>query len=374
MRKLPKEKLLLLVSLPPPTHGSNVVNQYVVDNALLREKYDVRVFPLRYASSIADIGRLRFRKVASFLRFIVGLLFFLRDFRPRYAYFVPAVTGLSFYRDCLFALILKTLKIRIIFHLHGRGINRQIRNPLIKKIYVWFFRNEHIIQLSPLLFKDIEEIVQAKQVSFLPNGIEAGATLSQRQHRLDRQRIRQLFLSNLVVTKGPLVLLEACKILMDRGYDFETIYVGNATQELSSQELQRRITAYGLEGRVRYLGPKYGKEKEEILLASDVFVFPTYYPLECFPLTLLEAMAYALPIVATSLGAIPEIIDHGRTGFILQGPDSGQLADKLQYFIEDRERCARMGSAGRRKFEENYRLDSFHANFLHLMSKFTEGV
>ena len=73
-------------------------------------------------------------------------------------------------------------------------------------------------------------------------------------------------------------------------------------------KLNQKINDLNLQEYVTYLGKKYGDYKYEIFQSSDIFVFPTFYHNECFPLVLLEAMMFGLPVISTSEGGIPDIV------------------------------------------------------------------
>ena len=118
-----------------------------------------------------------------------------------------------------------------------------------------------------------------------------------------------------------------------------------------------------LQDSVQYIGKQYGKDKETCYANSDIFVFPTFYHNECFPLVLLEAMSYGLPCVSTNEGAIREIIDDGITGYIVEKNNPQILADKLELLIKDATLRQKMGNEGKKKFEENYTLEIFEHNF-----------
>jgi len=355
-----KKRLLLLVSLPPPMHGSNVINEYVIRNEMLKRRFDLRILPLRYASSLEDIGRLRLAKLITCCRVVFKLGHLLRRFRPDVVYFVPALTGLGFYRECVLVLILKVFRTRIIYHLHGKGVKERLSNPVAKELYKWFFRDAGIIHLSPLLFDDIGPVVRAEQVAFLPNGIDVAPQSRGSENGREGSSPRILFLANLVVSKGPLELIDAAKVLKERGVDFVMWFVGNPSRQLSQSRFKAVIAKAGLEDRVSYLGPKYGAEKGRIMSESDLFVFPTYYERECFPLVLLEAMACGLPIVSTPEGAIPEIVEDGVTGVLVPPKNSARLADRIEALLGDGRLLRTMGEAGRRRFRQRYTLAAFN--------------
>ena len=92
---------------------------------------------------------------------------------------------------------------------------------------------------------------------------------------------------------------------------------------------------------------------------ADVFVFPTYYHNECFPLVLLEAMQHALPCISTDEGAIPDIIDDGETGFVVKKRNPQQLAARIIELANDRKKAVDMGMKGYQKYKQNYTLEAF---------------
>ena len=103
-------------------------------------------------------------------------------------------------------------------------------------------------------------------------------------------------------------MIEAAKEITDEKVKF--MIVGDGPQE---KELQRKIEKLGLKERVKLLCRK--KNVARLLRASDMFVLPSKK--EAFGLVILEAMVAGLPVVATEAGGVPEIIENGRTGFLV---------------------------------------------------------
>lgn len=361
-----KKKLLLLVPLPPPMHGSNIMNQRVVNNQKLYENYDIKVFSLRYSQSIREIGHFNINKAVNFCKFFIQLFWVLLTFRPEYTYFVIAPTGIAFYRDCFQIFLLKLFRSKIIYHLRGKGIKEKTKHPIAKRIYKWAFNNENIIMLSRYLFHDIKDVAHINQVQYLPNGIPVPEVIPN-ENKSGTPSI--LFLSNLIETKGPLVLLKALKILNDQGYNFTANYVGAPATSIPESRFNKLLKEYGLEKKVFYLGPKYKKEKAAVFAETDIFAFPTYN--DCFPSVLLEAMAYEIPIVASDEGAIPEIIDNNTTGFIVEQKNEIALAEKIAHLIENVDIRKKMGRTGQKKFFEKYTLEKFNQNLTNTLKKIT---
>jgi glycosyltransferase involved in cell wall biosynthesis len=367
------KKLLMLVTLPPPIHGSNRINQLVVENPLLKDQFAIRVLPLNYVQAISEIGKFQWKKYLLFLGYWFRLLYLLITYRADAAYFVPCVSGTTFLRDCAYVLLLRLFRVRTILHLHAKGIADGINHPIYRRLYSWFFKNAWVVALSPGLYRDVSGFVSEDRVRYLPNGTDFDSGNEMKPKRCGQ--IQFLFLSNLVVTKGPMTLLEACRILKDQGLDFSTVFVGNPTKEIDSDLFNARIRESGLDDRVKYLGPKYGAEKCEILASSHVMVFPTFK--DCFPLVLLEAMAYALPVISTFEGAIPEIVDDGQTGLLVKDRDPVALAAAMGRFIRQPDLIEEYGQRGKAKFQANYTLDAFRqrsvAIFSELMNEEARG-
>jgi len=106
----------------------------------------------------------------------------------------------------------------------------------------------------------------------------------------------------------------------------------------------------------------YGEEKLPFFQQADVFVFPTFYSNECFPLVLLEAMEQGLPCISTNEGGIAAIVDEGETGFLVPCREVAPLAERISILLKDEALRKRFGEAGRIKFEEEYTLQRFEEN------------
>ena len=162
----------------------------------------------------------------------------------------------------------------------------------------------------------------------------------------------------MIKEKGVWDLVEACAILQKKGKPIKCHFVGkwsNITEDrfkdvINKQNLKECVFAHGA---------KYDNEKDAFLQKADIFVFPTYYDNECFPLVLLEAMEQSIPCISTNEGGIPGIIEEGKTGFIVEKHSPQQLAEKIEYLIDHPMICAEMGKAGKEKFQREFTLEKF---------------
>ena len=123
-----------------------------------------------------------------------------------------------------------------------------------------------------------------------------------------------------------------------------------------------------------YHGRKYGKDKEAFFCSADVFVFPTFYHNECFPLVLLEAMEHGLPCISTTEGGIPGIIEDGQTGYLVPKHDAQALAEKMQILLFDTDLRCNMGKNGRDKFEREFTLDRFEKRMCGILEELVNSL
>ena len=137
--------------------------------------------------------------------------------------------------------------------------------------------------------------------------------------------------------KGFDVLLSGMASLVGRGFDLRLIILGEGEEK---GELSRQITRLGLAGRV--LMPGYVADAKRYLAHFDLFILPSLT--EGSPMVLLEAMAAGVPIVASQVGGIPEVLDQGRAGLLVKPRDVASLVAGIRAVVEDpqsaRQRCS----------------------------------
>jgi glycosyltransferase involved in cell wall biosynthesis len=170
--------------------------------------------------------------------------------------------------------------------------------------------------------------------------------------------------------KGQGVLLEACRLLAARGIAVECHLVGDGPDRTA---LEARARVSGLDGRVHFHGWQTPAEVATLLRAADVAATPSVPSpegrLEGIPVALMEAMATGVPVVASRLAGIPELVDDGVTGLLTPPGDPVALAGALERLWRDPAERARFGRAGRRRVQQEFDL---WANAAALASRFRD--
>lgn len=359
-----KKEGLFLLHLPPPVHGSSMVGGWIRESDLLNSKFNCRYINLLASTEVSQSGKVTFKKLYSMILTLVTLLKLLFLKKPDFCYLALTTTGIGFYRDSLFVLILRIFRVKRVYHLHNKGVQIAANNMLNTFLYRFVFEKAKVIILSKLLYKDISKFVHFSNVYICPNGIPK-LDVDFEISSLARKEINILFLSNLIESKGVILLLEACSNLLKLNYKFKCIFIGGEG-DISEESFLSQVRRLNLEGVVSYEGRKYGHDKEKYFLKSDIFVFPTKYKNETFGLVNLEAMQYSLPIISTFEGGIPDVIEDGKTGFLIQ-PNVDELTDKISYLIDNKSvRCV-MGEEGRKRYLEFFTLDHFEKNITNII-------
>lgn len=161
----------------------------------------------------------------------------------------------------------------------------------------------------------------------------------------------------LVKKKGFHVLIDACRILKERGRPFRCILIGEGEERGA---LEKSIQAHSLEKHLFLLGARTQNEVIEWVRRASVFVLPCIVcedgDRDGLPTVLPEAMALGTPVVSTPISGIPEIVRHGETGLLVDEKDPEALADAIEDLLLSRELQARLSAAALKKVRREFSL------------------
>lgn len=359
--------------MPPPVHGAAMVGKYIIESAVINAHFTLDYINLSTSRNINEVGKNGIGKIINLIKIQLKLIRALCTRKYDLCYVTLTAAGPGFKKDLLVVVILKLFRKKIIYHFHNKGVAAGSKNRFNDRLYRYAFTNTKSILLAPALYEDFKKYLKKENLYICPNGIPRPNSFLQtdltRPARASGCRL--VFLSNMIVEKGVLVLLEACRILKNREVDFECHFAGGWTN-ISEPEFNKLVANYGLAENVYAHGPKFGAEKQNLFQTTDIFVLPTYYSNECFPLVLLEAMSYGLPVVSTEEGGIPDIVINNETGFIVRKRDETDLADRLEILIKDQALRKSFGAAGKKRFSELFTIETFEQNMTAIFNQALE--
>jgi glycosyltransferase involved in cell wall biosynthesis len=365
-----RKKILFLSPLPPPYFGSAMSSKMCLD--ILNEKHEcyVKNIKLNYSNEMSEVGKIRISKIFGVFYVAKQILFLMRKFKPEIIYFVPAVKGFALLRDSYFLKIVKLFgKGKIILHLRGQFKDEDWDNPVKRYFIKDMLHADKAIVLGTELIGNLHNLIPSKDIYVLPNAIEN--TLSDiefesiSEKRKGNKRLKLLFISHLRESKGWFRLLEACKLLSDAGISYECHFIGEWRTKNGKQKYYQYVEKNKLGDNVFSHSILLGTDKNKILADSDILIFPTDY--DAFPRVIIEAMEYGLPVISTSEGAIPSIIDHGKSGFIMEQNNADNI---FKYVIRLQNETLRveMGRLGREHFLAKFTLASYKSKFVAIIN------
>ncbi len=278
---------------------------------------------------------------------------------------IHTCSGLTFFLDGLLAWLARRQGCRVILHIHGGLFDQFLDglNPLLRGTARHIARRaDLLIALSEDWRQRLEQRLPASRIAALPNGVAEPRGTATRDQRAVPTFV---FLGLLTTLKGIPVLLDA--VSRSNGH-WRVQLAGNEGEPGFADRLRADIAARGLIERMQLLGPVVGPAKDQLLLEADGFVLPSLA--EGLPMSLLEAMAARLPVVVTTVGAMPEVIEHGRDGLLVPPNDAAALAAALDHLAQlTPANAAAMGQAAYEKYRARYSVDAMVHQLLQLYAQ-----
>ncbi len=228
-------------------------------------------------------------------------------------------------------LIKKSLKIPYV--VYGRG--GDVYPFKVEKILVKAILNnaDSIIALTEHMKREMQKI-SAKNILVIPNGIDMARFNDQSpdfSDSLNSKEKKIIFVGNLRPEKGLNYLIEAVLHISKKDINIQLLVVGDGPQR---ESLEKMVTKLNINDKVTFSGKTDTNRVPVYLKNSDVFVLPSLH--EGFPNVLLEAMASGLPVVASDVCGINEIIEDNKNGFLVKPQNSKEIAEKILLLLDNR--------------------------------------
>jgi glycosyltransferase involved in cell wall biosynthesis len=281
-------------------------------------------------------------------RFAVALL--LR--RPDVVHLHMASNG-SFVRKAIMLWLAWVLRVPVIVHMHGGGFHHfhaRLPRPLRAVVRATLTRAAVVVALGDRWTRELTVIAPAARVVPVPNGVPVPAAVAQPSGGTPHV----VFLGAIVDAKGAFILIDAWAQLVAA----ETIVPGARMTLAGNGELDRArrlVEELGIDGSVQVPGWLDPGQVGELLADADVFVLPSRN--EGQPMALLEAMAHGLCVVATDVGGIPELVEDGRSGFLVPRDEVQALVAVLRKVLTAPDLRADLGAAARQRVLAEFDVD-----------------
>ena len=257
--------------------------------------------------------------------------------------FAPTVTAA---RAGLLVLAARLRGARVVVHVHGGRVALWLVTRSLRRVAALSLRGAHtVVAVSEAVHAALLPVC-GRRLVLLDNAVDTDVFIGP---ATGSSPPRVLFAGGLTPRKGVGDLLEASRLLDEQGVAHEVALVGGTPDEGASAERDVRDQAAAS---ARFLGPRAPEHMPETYRSADVFCLPSWY--EAMPLSVLEAMACGLPIVATAVGDVPRMLDDGVQGVLVPPRQPAALADALRLLLTSPEQREQMGARARARAEERY--------------------
>ncbi len=265
----------------------------------------------------------------------------------------------SFTRKYFVHRLCRLFHVRDVIHLHGSEFEdwyNQLGSGTKQRLKKLLFECDGFIVLGEKIEKVILKIEPNTKVTVINNGIQIPEQVVQ----WNDQYCQVLFLGVLILRKGVSDLIKAVELIKDENKtdNLRVVIAGVGEDE---SRLNKQVQDADLSEVISFAGWVAGREKEDLILQSQVFVLPSYN--EGLPIAILEAGSYGMPIISTEVGEIGSVVKNGINGFLVTPGDTAALAKGIME-LTDRKTFETMSAASRKMIKESFSVDLFYRTLL----------
>ena len=273
----------------------------------------------------------------------------------------PSLDLKSILRDGLIMLIAQNKKIPVLVFMHGWSEDFEKK---ILKIIQWFFnitilKAKGFIVLASsfkkkLITWGVKSPIYISTTAVEENLLKNFSIEKKIYNLINCIELKLLFLSRLEKEKGVIETIEAFMILRRKGYKITLSVAGDGPMMDKINNLQKNLN--NNQFNIMLLGDVRGKEKINLFNSHHIYCFPTYYG-EGMPITILEAMAFGMPIITRPVGGIKDFFINGKMGFLTESKRPDEIAKYIEILLCDRKKILNIA-----KFNHAYAMKNFIAS------------
>lgn len=348
-------KLLLVGSVPPPYHGQAVVTEMVF--GIEADNIEKECLNLRFSEDLESVGGLQLSKVKTLIYgwyCILGYRLLNLRSKPVLYYCAGSANWTPLVRDVILLGTVGKLFSKRVIHYHSGGLPEWFaENRLACFLGRWAYGGAwKSLALAEAVevpcFGDTQKVI-------VPNGLDVVFSDNERDEDTEL-----LYVGALRETKGVGVILEALAYLKEKK---TTGWCMNFVGEWAIPDEKKRwlqfITDQSLGEYVKFSGRLTGNDKWAAYAKASLFLFPSHYESENQPLVVIEAMGMGLPVVATSWRGIPELLEAGKTGYLIDVKDNIALADQVEELLKAPGIMKNMSTLAAERYNEHYTEEAF---------------
>jgi len=351
------KNVLFILSFPPPHHGANEDNLILVENWNSNKNNPLILDISNHNKKYSDIGKFRISNLFTIMKGLKKQISILKkcDIDIVFSLIVPDRWG--FIRDSVLILTTKIFsKAKVVTRFPAGSFYSFYRNsfflkPLIKTVINLI---DLVITEGDCINWQFKKIRENIQISSAYPGIPDRGNKVNKLH----EQFNVLYICYHRKAKGFYDVLYSIPDIVQKNPKIKFNFVGKL---LLNEKEQKRITKFveqnTLTNNIIFHGEQIGEEKWEFYRDASVQILPSYS--EGLPTSIIEGLSFGLPIIATRVGVIPEIIKEGINGFLLEPGDTKKLTELIIYLSQNPAIVEKIGFNNRKYYLENFIADSF---------------
>jgi glycosyltransferase involved in cell wall biosynthesis len=364
-----KNSMRVLMIGPGEGVGGGIATLVETFLPVLSQRVTLRYLPSVKQRPLKDSGKLSIRNLSIAVSLYVRFLIALIRFRPALIH-LHTSQGIAWLKDTFFVIIGKLCHVRVVLHMHGGNFDVIYRqnNRFIQGYTRW------VIGLADAVISVSEEwkerFIDLFPQAFIFPLINCIDVQSFREHPsvAQNQIAILLFIGRIGPLKGAFDLIEALNILYKDGCLFQAFLVGPEEREGDFQIGQQLIGKYGLAPVCKQTGAISRATVTELLQKADVFILPSYY--EGMPMVILEALSAGLPVIATPVGGIPEVVRENHNGLLVEPGDIGAISKAIETLLANASLRMEMGQRSRKIAEQELDVSAYVEKMMDLYASF----
>lgn len=343
-------RVLHIGPLPPPVGGMSTVLLEL--SGVLQGYCETQVFS---NSKTTATDRSLFQAIIAQLQLLWRLARTLQNWRPDIVH-IHTCSNFTFWRNGLDLMLARCFGCKTVLHIHGARFHQflgslgTVRAGLARAVLA---KADCVVVLGQVWRERLAPWCRPDAIEVIANGV---AVPSDVKGPYQDAVAHIVCVANYEPRKGLDDLIRAAANLPAGGRPWRISFLGAELDMAYKQSLQQLAKDLGVEDRVSLPGPVNAVQVADYLRSAYLFCLPSHD--EGLPMSMLEAMAHAVPVVATMVGAIPEAVDDGEEALLYQAGDFEALTIALSRLLEAPELALRMGENARRRLIRDYSLET----------------
>jgi glycosyltransferase involved in cell wall biosynthesis len=350
------DKVLLILNTPPPYGGGEIRAKILYDYFIGNSNYYL-ITNSNKSQNKATQGKLTTRNIFNNINYQIKNCFSIFKLKPKVVYIsipkkiVPLLKILPVIFTCKLvnAKLVGELAGSRFFFLEKKGVIRKAGKFILKQFYQ--------IRLLGISVQQQMRNYEITNTVVFDNGTDVPDYFLNIPKKIKKDTTQISFIGALHKNKGIYLLCETAKILSERNIPFKMNIVGEWENPLDKHAILHYIKHHKLDLKILFHGLKHGNDKWNILANTDLYLFPSYN--EGQPISIIEALAFGIPVIASNVGAIPDTIKNNENGFVIEEQNAQLYADKIIYLIENPDKFYKISAQNLKSYKERFTVENY---------------